>query len=182
MHRQDHFRNSGFNLNDSADSGILSVGGAVLAHAHHDQASNVSTDHFQNNGMACGGSDVMMSANGSVMRGVAHAAAGRNQDHFKNGGMSMADSAVEPTHGRGHVAGTQAADHLSPGMAPVASGGRVSVADAAGNKLTHSHHAAHVDDHFGSGGAFVPAEGHGTLSAADEKLINKNKHFVHFYT
>jgi len=201
---EDHFGIGGFDLDESADSGILSVGGAIINHKHHDDTANTTQDHFANGGMSMGGSGkdgsegaVMLSADGSVLKGVAHqsahGAAEHSFDHFSGGGMGLAANAGDIalmgaagglSKGVGHVKGHQMSEeHFNSGMVLEGEG---EVTDAFGHKLTHSHHVkghGKDEDHFGSGGAFVPETGHGHgLSRADRRNLNKNKHFKSFYT
>ena len=177
----------------------------MINHKYHDENINSTADHFADGGMACGGSGkdgtegaVMLSSDGYVLRGVAHTSshgkAEHSFDHFSNGGMGLGDNAGSIalmgaagglSRGVAHVQGSaMTSDHFSKGMFLDETVNEV-VTDAFGNKLVSMHHVkghGKSEDHFGSGGAFVPEVGHGKLSKADNRELNKNKHFASFYT
>lgn len=197
---QDHFEAQGFALDESADSGILSVSGAMVNHRRHvDGLEGMDEkDHFEGGTMIMktgGGEDGierLISSDGSVLRGVSHKSDhGTNEhsfDHFQ--GMSM-DESVEDigllgvsgamSKGVAQVKGSKASDDHFTGMGLNESAGTV-LTDAMGNKLQGTHHIQGVgksDDHFS--GSSVGA-GHGKMSQADSKLLDRNKHFSSFYT
>jgi len=147
----------------------------------------------------------LVASSGTVMRGVGksgtHSAGEHSYDHFSDGGMTMGkdgttDSGIfsvsgvamgkEKHHEMGKHGDKRFEDHFAghgmglsteynEGMGLTGANDGTAIAT-----MKHSKYGA-MEDHFGKGGLVV-ADGHGHTTKADEKRMNKNRHFVSFYT
>jgi len=168
-HSDDHFGSHSMGLAKSAQSGLISVGGArvggVAKVGMHTGAAEHSFDHFgAGSDMNLGscesaGHSGIFSTDGVELKAERRHVVGahgdkRTEDHFAGSGMVMsAEYGKEGTELRG----------------------------ANGAILETMHHDKQHDSqvsHF-SGGSFEARE---LTNAADYKRIHKNRHFVSFYT
>jgi len=189
---EDHF--TSMDLNDDADSGLLSAaGGLKMTHYHHDPHRQASTDHFDGGGMDMDQTveAVMLSSGGAVLRGVGHTsehgAAEHSFDHF-GGGMDLShmDPSIPDASGLGrglkHVGSHHASEDHFQGMGLNAQSDS-GLLSASGAHLTHFKKQAHSksEDHFTNG--FAIAAGHGHISKADAAaLARKEKHLGSVWT
>jgi len=195
-------------IGEGVFEGLMSVGGDTLSgHMHVDGAPQSSDDHFCGGGMemnATADAGGLVASSGTVMRGVGksgtHSAGEHSYDHFSDGGMTMGkdgttDSGIfsvsgvamgkEKHHEMGKHGDKRFEDHFAghgmglsteynEGMGLTGANDGTAIAT-----MKHSKYGA-MEDHFGKGGLVV-ADGHGHTTKADEKRMNKNRHFVSFY-
>jgi len=199
---KDHFAGQELSADaEGAGVDLLSADGNILSvHKHVEGAVRASDDHFHTGGMG------LLDTAEAALRGVGkageHLAGQHSYDHFSAGGMMMGNTGSTDTgifsaegiamgHEKHHEMGKHGVnkryeDHFSlhgMGMSNEYNEG-MGLTGASGAKMEtikHCHsNVGALEDHF-SGGLYV-AEGHGHLSQEDEKILNKNKHFVSFYT
>jgi len=192
---EDHFEREGFNLDESADSGLLDITGHIV-NAKSKVTGHGAVDvqsHFIEGGMALSAAkndDVLVSADGSLLHGMKHNLQSRSQDHFE--GMRM-DSGVEDigllsafggcAGSVAHVEGRQMSDdHMQGGSMNLDASVKAGLMSAGGTELQGLHHMrghGRQDDHFNRAGN---ASGFTVQQSAGEKGAYRNKHFNSFYS